>query len=184
MMTSDSQTVMVQNDELVVVFSKLFEVARHYDVSMHSRMALLSGFVAGLGLDGRQSDAPRRENPDGKIYITKKKLSDIRQFVHGNLGSKIDLADLCEVTGLSASYLCRVMKLATGESPYHYVQRVRIDYAREKLASTQEPLVEIALSCGFSNQAHFCTTFKKFTGQTPGQFRRINANSSLECSEG
>jgi len=50
---------------------------------------------------------------------------------------------------------------------------VRIDYARRKILTSHEPLVEIALSAGFADQTHFTRSFKRITGRTPTEFRRI-----------
>jgi AraC-like DNA-binding protein len=44
--------------------------------------------------------------------------------------------------------------------------------ARTLLARTNTPLLDIALTCGFSDQSHFNRVFKKHTGVPPGQYRR------------
>lgn len=113
-----------------------------------------------------------------RIHITKRKLSDIIRFILENLEERINLLDICKVTGISASHLCKVMKIDTGLTPYNFVVRVRVDCARQMLQTTRLPVAEIALACGFSDQSHFGTAFKKFTGQTPGQFRRMAAAMS------
>jgi AraC family transcriptional regulator len=42
------------------------------------------------------------------------------------------------------------------------------------MASSDAPLVEIALSAGFSDQSHFCKSFRFHTGMTPSQFRKTS----------
>lgn len=140
-------------------------------------LALVEGILDSLHRAAIANQSVCESNKFRKIHLTKKKISDLSRFILDNIERRIDLIDLAEVADLSPSYLCRVMKLETGLTPYNFVLRIRVDCARENLASTSLPLVEIALACGFSNQSHFCTAFKKFTGQTPGQYRRAAAAS-------
>jgi AraC family transcriptional regulator len=56
-----------------------------------------------------------------------------------------------------------------------YIREVRIDYARKQMLATNEPLVEIALAAGFADQTHFTRSFKRITGMTPTEFRRLFA---------
>jgi AraC-like DNA-binding protein len=49
---------------------------------------------------------------------------------------------------------------------------LRIDRAIQELRSTDKRLADIAGDAGFSDQSHFCRTFKLSTGLTPGQYRK------------
>ena len=59
-----------------------------------------------------------------------------------------------------------------GVSPHRYVMQARIERAKSLLANTTRPLSEVALDCGFSSQSHLSTVFRRFTGRTPGRFRK------------
>jgi AraC family transcriptional regulator len=48
---------------------------------------------------------------------------------------------------------------------------LRIEYACNELATTESPIVDIALSAGFCDQSHFTRTFKRLTGLVPSQYR-------------
>ena len=52
-----------------------------------------------------------------------------------------------------------------------YVLAYRVEQAMEKMKDKERPLGDIALECGFADQAHFSRSFKQITGQTPRQFR-------------
>ena len=58
-----------------------------------------------------------------------------------------------------------------GDSPYQFVMDYRAEQARKLLADKQRPLSDIALACGFADQAHFTRIFKRLTGETPKAFR-------------
>jgi len=52
--------------------------------------------------------------------------------------------------------------------------RERVARAQHLLISTGEPLTQIALVCGFSDQSHFSRSFRRTVGASPGQWRRMN----------
>jgi AraC family transcriptional regulator len=52
-----------------------------------------------------------------------------------------------------------------------YIRRVRIARAQSLLSRRDLELAEIALACGFSDQSHFTTAFRKLTGMPPRRYR-------------
>jgi AraC family transcriptional regulator len=52
-----------------------------------------------------------------------------------------------------------------------YVRHVRIEFARRELAASGAPLGDIAAAAGFCDQSHFSRLFKRYTGQTPAEYR-------------
>ena len=60
---------------------------------------------------------------------------------------------------------------ATGQMPYAWYLRRRIDRAKELLAGSRESLTEIALSVGFSSQSHFTEAFRRLEGVPPARWR-------------
>ncbi|WP_143748681.1 helix-turn-helix domain-containing protein [Mesorhizobium sophorae] len=69
---------------------------------------------------------------------------------------------------LSRAFLANIQS-----APAVFWRRIRLLAARELLASRQRGATEIAYETGFSDSAHFCSTFKKHFSMTPKQFRRI-----------
>lgn len=69
-------------------------------------------------------------------------------------------------------HLAAVFRKFQNQTIGEYVQNLRIQYASELLLNKELPLCEIALSAGFSDQSHFTRIFKRFTGTTPGSFRK------------
>lgn len=100
------------------------------------------------------------------------KLRQVRERIEASLEEDFDLEDLASVVGLSPWHFARCFKAATGLGPAAYVMRLRVERAKQLLNWTSSSLVEIALACGFANQSHFTTAFKRHTGITPGAFRR------------
>lgn len=83
----------------------------------------------------------------------------------------IGLHALAREAGLSRTYFAEAFQRATGVSPHRYLTQRRVARAQTLLQHSALPLTEIALQCGFCNQAHFSLTFRQVTGTTPGRYR-------------
>lgn len=64
-----------------------------------------------------------------------------------------------------------------GLSPFEYIQRRRLDYARELLRAGGHTVDEVSDLCGFRNCSYFCRIFKHVIGTTPGVLRRGNVQT-------
>jgi AraC family transcriptional regulator len=61
-----------------------------------------------------------------------------------------------------------------GEPPYAHVMRRRVEYAQEIMRRTHRPLSQIALDCGFADQAHLTRLFRRIAGVSPAVWRRLH----------
>jgi len=79
-----------------------------------------------------------------------------------------DLADLC---GISTRTLERQCQQATGYTPCEYRNLLRCDHARSHLYTLEQPdYVNLAVHLGFFDLPHFCRTFKRWCGMSPGDY--------------
>jgi YesN/AraC family two-component response regulator len=83
---------------------------------------------------------------------------------------------IAKVCACSVSTACHVFKKYTGESIKQYINKLRINQAKQLLSTTNLSINQIAQSCGFSNINYFPTAFKKHTGVTPTAFRAEGGN--------
>ncbi|WP_187436719.1 helix-turn-helix domain-containing protein [Bradyrhizobium rifense] len=96
----------------------------------------------------------------------------VRAYIDGNLHRTIHIRDLSAVARRSPAHFSRKFKLAVGESPHAYVVRRRLERACHLMMTSAASLSEIALSVGFSDQAHLCRLFRQAFGQSPANWRR------------
>jgi AraC-like DNA-binding protein len=96
----------------------------------------------------------------------------VRAYIESNLHRTIHTRDLSAVAHRSPAHFSRKFKLAVGEPPHAYVVRRRLEKACHLMVTSAEPLSEIALSVGFSDQAHLCRLFRQAFGQSPAGWRR------------
>jgi AraC family transcriptional regulator len=96
----------------------------------------------------------------------------VADHIDKNLATTIRMKELTEIVGLSTSYFSRAFKDSFGRSPYAYVIQRRMERAQEMMLATDEPLCQIALACGLSDQAHFSRLFRREIGTSPNMWRR------------
>jgi AraC family transcriptional regulator len=90
-----------------------------------------------------------------------------------NFSEPPGLNELAKAVDVHPTHLARVFRQFERRTVGDYIREVRIDYARERMLGSNEPLAEIALAAGFADQTHFTRTFKRITGMTPAEFRRL-----------
>lgn len=139
------------------------------------------GFAADLMIDGlvraigailvRHESLPLVDD-SSRIHLSPVRLARVIDFIESRLDEEISLADMATVAGLSAFHFSRVFKMATGETPYHFLGSRRLGRARSLLLNSELPLAELALSCGFASQSHFTAAFTKAMGMPPGRYRK------------
>lgn len=97
----------------------------------------------------------------------------VDQYVKSNLAKEIHLKDIAQAVFLSPCHLSRKFKQVTGKSVIEFVQEIRLSKAEELLKDSELTITEIAYQAGFTDSAYFTNCFKKRTGKTPTQYRKM-----------
>ncbi|PZV34925.1 helix-turn-helix domain-containing protein [Mesorhizobium kowhaii] len=99
-------------------------------------------------------------------------IARVRSFIDRNLHRTIHASDLSEVARRSTAHFSRSFKQAFGEPPHAYIVRRRLEEASHLMLTSPASLSEIALTVGFSDQAHLSKLFRHAFGQSPANWRR------------
>jgi len=99
-------------------------------------------------------------------------IARVRTFIDRNLHRTIHTQDLSAVARRTPAHFSRSFKLTFGEPPHAYVVKKRLEKACHLMITSSVSLSEIALSVGFSDQAHLCRLFRQAFGQSPAVWRR------------
>ena len=100
------------------------------------------------------------------------RVKRVTAFVEANIGENFRVGDLARIAQLSTGHFSRAFKESFGETPLGYVNRQRMRHAQAIMLSSRDPLAQIALDCGMSDQAHFSRVFRRIVGVNPGAWRR------------
>lgn len=100
-------------------------------------------------------------------------IAQIQFWLHTNLNSNISLLALAQQFGLSQRSFTRRFKMATGVRATEYWQQLRIETAKDLLASSNLSIQEIAYQVGYQDQGHLTRLFKKHLSLTPKDYRAM-----------
>jgi AraC family transcriptional regulator len=111
-------------------------------------------------------------NSDERGRLIAWQARKVRDYVDSHITGPILVADLCALVRLSEAHFSRSFKRTFGESPHAFVLRRRLEFAAQYMLQTGVPLSDIALQCGFADQAHFSKRFREAVGLNPSAWRR------------
>jgi AraC family transcriptional regulator len=100
------------------------------------------------------------------------RLQRVLEYIQAHLDQELSLAALASIAQMSPYYFSRLFKQSTGLSPHQYLLRQRIERAKELLAGPRCRIAEVSDTLGFPHQSHFTTTFHRWVGTTPRQYRQ------------
>jgi AraC family transcriptional regulator len=133
--------------------------AEHIVFAMHAYVARNYGGITSVPAAVRGGLAPWQ-------------LQRATEMMKARLDTQIALRDVAMECKLSVSHFVRAFKQTVGLPPYQWLLQQRMEAAKELLLHSALPMAEIALECGFADQACFIRAFRKLLNVTPGEWRR------------
>jgi len=97
--------------------------------------------------------------PDGP-WLADEPFERLVRFMLAHLNHDMHVIDFAHQTGHSEAYLSELFKNRTGESPYHYFKRLRLEKAREMILTGKFYLKYVATTVGYSNTDSFGEAFQ------------------------
>lgn len=100
-------------------------------------------------------------------------LNRLTAIIHNHLADKNLNADLiADKICMSRTQLNRKIRAITNYTATTYILRIRMEKAKRLLSSTEHPIGDIAMACGFEDTSYFARVFKQMFDVTPTQFRK------------
>ena len=121
-------------------------------------------------------DPNRNSQAPYSIFIQSERHKDrevlkAEQYMIEHLDSNIIIDQVAEFVCISPRHFKRRFKNATGESPLNYLQKLRIDEAKNRLENTLESINEITRRIGYEDDSAFRRLFKRHTSLSPREYR-------------
>jgi AraC family transcriptional regulator len=104
--------------------------------------------------------------------LSKRRLSNVIDFIHDNLARDLSLNELAAVAGLSPSHFNALFKQTTRQPAHQFVIQCRVEHAISFLATGKFSLAEIASQAGFYDQSHMARCMRRVVGVTPAVIKR------------
>lgn len=103
---------------------------------------------------------------------TRPEIKNIKRYVHENIEQAISLEDAAKYANMSRSYFSYIFKSEVGESFTNFVNRTKMEKARELIAMNNLKVYEAAERVGIKDEAYFSKVFKKYIGVSPGKVKK------------
>lgn len=138
------------------------ELDAHDDLAALAAEALVLEMLVTLA---RVSSAETRRAPHWLLRA--------QELVHARFAEPLRTGQIAREVAVHPAHLARTFRRRFGMSLGSYVRRLRLEWAAAELTRSERPLAGVALSAGFSDQSHFTRAFRRYSGLTPGMYRRI-----------
>ena len=121
----------------------------------------------------RSSSDWRSERAEPGQALSSGRLRRVLEYVDAHLEEEISLSTLAHQSGTSPFHFARLFKRRTGLAPHQFIIQKRMERARSLLSDADLSITEVAFRCGFSQQSHFTSTFRRTVGVSPSAYRRL-----------
>ncbi|OMH30422.1 GlxA family transcriptional regulator [Motiliproteus sp. MSK22-1] len=120
----------------------------------------------------RAAEDPQRIPLKARIGASQPKLIEAVTLMEANIEEPLTADDLAFHVGVSRRQLERLFKKHLQTVPSKYYLELRMERARQLLRQSDRPILQIALTCGFSSASHFSTAYRNHYGLTPREERK------------
>ncbi len=134
------------------------------EIMIHVHLAQLLMQIARMVVEEKEK---KSEQQQANVYVKK-----TIEYLHHNYDRDIQVKDIGDSVNLHPGYLHRVFKKQTGVTVMEYLTSLRMEKAKMLLADTDIPIVEISYYIGINSRQYFSLLFKKYTDQTPVEYRK------------
>ena len=151
-------------DSIVKLYEQAIQVAMEEKAACQQYLAGIANLILGMTMYYSQNC-----EFDNKAT---EQISKAKVFIRENLLKGIGPEEVADSLHMSYSWFRKLFKEYTGLSPAHYIQELKIQQAKDLLATTQRSTKEIAYYLTFDDIPYFTKVFKKYTGYTPQNYRQ------------
>ncbi len=113
-------------------------------------------------------------------YVRRLKDSSVRaevmlvvDYIKSHMSRSISLKDAARIANMSEKYFCILFKKEMGKNFIDYVNDAKVERAKEFLKNRETKTYEVAQRLGFENEGYFSKIFKRYSGCTPQEYRRV-----------
>lgn len=121
-----------------------------------------------------QLDNPRPRNSSARDRM---RIAEVLRHLDSHHAEPHTLAALARIADLSRYHFLRTFRSVTGITPHQWILRARLREAAKRMATTSDPVTEIALEVGFDDLSNFIRSFRSEFGTSPRSYRVLQGRS-------
>jgi len=152
-------------DRVIKEMSEIVHLWRHRPLGYPLRVR---GLVASVLFDLFQ-----QAHLEGVDKHKVRLVENAARYIRQNYARPIKLADIAAVVNFSPVYFGAVFRRVAGRTPIDYLNQTRVQAAQELLLSPTLSVAEVAQRVGIGDPSYFARLFKKYTGLSPREFRKL-----------
>ncbi|RXZ79436.1 response regulator [Paenibacillaceae bacterium] len=126
-------------------------------------------------LKQRLEEAQARRIYETREYTDHTEINKIIHYIHEHFDKEIRLKSMAEYVNMDEHYVSGLFKRKTGDTLINFVQKHRIERAKQYLTKTDLPIHEISHQTGFGNENYFSKIFRRWAQMTPSEYRKANS---------
>jgi len=100
-------------------------------------------------------------------------IAEAIRYAEDNLSKRPSIRELAGIAGMSVYQLDRRMQRVFGLTTGQWILKIRIGHASAVLIDSDMPIAEVALQAGYSDQSSFTRQFRRSTGLSPSEYRKL-----------
>ncbi|MEN1760635.1 helix-turn-helix domain-containing protein [Anoxynatronum sibiricum] len=116
-------------------------------------------------------------------YQSGEMIEGINRYLRHHFRRNVTLTTVAEQFYVSPNYLSHLFNEQNQVSFSEYVQRLRVEEAKEMLVKSRMRVSDIGKQVGFNHDSYFVSVFKKHTGTTPNEYRKHHGSTSTMVNE-
>lgn len=108
---------------------------------------------------------------EGVTSPVRKRARMMLTFIQNHYAEDLSVLDIARSANISRSECFRCFQKAVGRKPVQVLNDYRLEQAAAMLKTTDLPVSEVSLACGFGSQSYFGMLFARKYGTSPGRYR-------------
>lgn len=162
---------------------RFLEIAREPDFSagdLFYDVGILCSLISSMYLNFIGKNAFIRFDADEKSHIIRSQkdnfvINNTISFIKENYGKELSLKILASNSYCNSSYLSHIFKEKMDLGITDYINRIRVEAARQLLDVTARSVTDICMAVGYNDSGYFSRVFRKHTGVSPSEYRLKNS---------
>ncbi|SFK99165.1 AraC-type DNA-binding protein [Paenibacillus sp. 1_12] len=155
-------------DKAGILFRQLLHIVESRYYTRQGADYMLTSLLIELS----QQSMAAYASPQGEMTSKHQRMMNVLEWIRIHAVEPISVDDAAREFNYNPDYLSRLFKKEMGMNMQEYIQKVKVDRAKDELGRTDLTIKEIAQRLGFDDEKYFMKVFRKHQQMTPTEFRR------------